>query len=171
MFKRIKQKKLQKRINANIAQRDVSQRNSKVKKVGFLIDESLHIDTEKLYDFSTELQLQHKDILIFVFVELQKKVPTMKDNEVSNKDFSWNGTLHNTSAATFLNTNFDVLIAMHQEKNVYIDLMVSESKANFKVGLENATHSLYDLILQLKPTDLITLKSELKKYLTVLNKL
>ncbi len=171
MLKKIKHKKLKIIIENTVAKRDISQRNNKVKSFGFLIDETLQISDDELYDFSKEFNLQHKDIKIFKYIQLKKKVPTLQDNQVSNKDFSWRGVLTNASAKQFLEIDFDLLVALHTQDNVYIDFMVSKSKAAFKVGLANANHSLYDLILQLKPTDLKTLKTELKKYLTVLNKL
>ena len=171
MLKKIKQKKLKKIITKNLTNRDISQRNKKIKTLGFLIDESLQINDEELYNFSKEFNLQYKDIKIFKYIQLKKKVPTLQDNQVSNKDFSWNGTLKNVSAQEFLNRNFDMLVVLQKDKNVYIDYMVSQSKAKFKVGLTPVNIALFDLIIQLKPTQLELFKTELEKYLTALNKL
>ena len=47
----------------------------------------------------------------------------------------------------------------------------STLKANFKIGLSNTDQRLYDLIIDVKPDQFGVFKEELKKYLTVLNKL
>ena len=53
----------------------------------------------------------------------------------------------------------------------FLDLMVSESKAKFKVGTAGADERLYDLLIELDIDNTEAIKTELKKYLTVLNKL
>ena len=52
MFENFKKRALQKHTEKNIKNRDTSQINSKMKTLGFLVDEMLFQDFEKLHDFS-----------------------------------------------------------------------------------------------------------------------
>ena len=87
MLKKIKQKSLQRQIVKNINSRDISQVNSKVATLGFLVDEKLHPDFEVLHDFSKKLNLLAKDVSVFSFVESKRKIPSLRQDQVYNKDF------------------------------------------------------------------------------------
>ena len=171
MFEKLKRKSLRKSIDKHLEERDVSQVNSVVKTVAFLVDESVFQDLESLYEFSNFLELQRKDVKVFTFQEVKKKMPSLRQNHINNKEFDWKGQIHNQNAAEFLETSFDVLIGYYKGNHDFLDAMVSRSNAKFKVGFSDADERLYDLLIAVdvhKPNDF---KLELKKYLTVLNKL
>lgn len=136
-----------------------------------LVDEHTIQEFEPLYDFSKSLELQPKDVKVFSFQEVKKKTPSLRQNQVNNKDFTWKGEIHNDNALEFLNLPFDILVGLYDGPHPYLDLMVSKSKAKFKVGCKNADERLYDLIITIPAGELQLLESELKKYVTVLNKL
>ena len=71
----------------------------------------------------------------------------------------------------FLDIHFDVLVGFYSEENEFLDIMVSRSKAKFKIGFEGADSRLFDLILQVNPMKFNQFKAELKKYLSVLKKI
>nr|WP_175445419.1 hypothetical protein [Ulvibacter litoralis] len=145
--------------------------NAPVKTIGFLIDEVSFNDFEKLYEFSKTLGIQRKDVKVFSFVPYQKKAPSLRQDQISNKDFSWGGVVKNTSAQEFLKTPFDVLVGYYNGTHEFLDLLVSESKARFKVGVVGADERLFDLLIAVELSKTESFKTELKKYLTVLNKL
>ncbi|PKA81898.1 hypothetical protein ATE92_0011 [Ulvibacter sp. MAR_2010_11] len=171
MFKKLKQKSLQKQTEKNIRQRDISQINEPLKRLGFLVDESEFQDFEELYDFSAALGIQRKDVKVFSFLEYRKKLPTLQQNQIHNKDFSWNGEIHNLNAQEFLDEPLDVLIGFYKGSHEFLDLMVSASKAKFKVGVAKADPRLYDLIIEIQPQKVVEFREELKKYLQILNKI
>jgi hypothetical protein len=171
MIKSIKERNLKIKTKNNIANRDISNRNKKINNIGFLVDASMNITDEALLSFSKLVQLKEKDIQIFKFLENKKKIPSLQVNEVSVKDFNWLGKLKNKNASQFLDTTFDVIIGILPEESLYLNWMMSASKANFKVGFKNAKEDLFDLIIQVDPSHLDVFKTELKKYLQVLNKL
>ena len=171
MFKKLKGKSLIKRTERNLDKRDLSQVNSTVKTLGFLVDETLFQDFELLYDFSVFLGLQRKDVKVFSFVEYRKKAPSLRQDQVNNKDFSWDGSINNQNAREFLDKPLDVLVGYYRGSHEFLDLMVSESKAKFKDGTAGADERLYDLLIELDIDNTEAIKTELKKYLTVLNKL
>lgn len=171
MFKNLKLKKIKKQTDKNLIKRDLSQVNAPLKTLGFLIDENTFQDLENLYEYSTLLGLQRKDVKVFSFVEFKKKAPSLRYDQISNKDFSWDGIISNKNAREFLDRPFDVLVAYYSGTHEFLDLMVSESKAKFKVGGVGVDDRLFDLLIAVDINETEAFKAELKKYLTVLNKL
>ncbi len=171
MFEKLKRKSLRKLTEKQLVVRDVSDINSPTKTLGFLVDEMLLQDFDVLYDFSKDLGLVPKDVKVFSFIEVKKKLPSLRQNQVQCKDFNWKGEMHNQNAQEFLDTEFDVLVGYYQGKNEFMDMMISRSKAKFKVGFAGADERLFDLIISVPPTQVDLFKNELKKYLTILNKI
>ncbi|SDX14529.1 DUF6913 domain-containing protein [Aequorivita viscosa] len=171
MLKKFKLYFLKKQTDKNLLQRDVSQRNTSLKYMGFLIDETFFNDFEKLFKFGTELGLQRKDIKQFTFLETKKKVPSLRENQISNKEFNWKGEIQNEEAKEFLNFPFDAIIGLYKGKHDYLDAMMAQSKAKFKIGFNNADDRLYDLLLTIDLKNPETFKSEVGKYLKILKKI
>jgi len=171
MFKKLKQYSIKKSIDKNLNSRDLSEVNAPLITLGFLVDEILFQDFEALYDYSNLLGIQRKDIKIFSFLGLKKSTPSMRQDQISDKDFAWDGTIKNLSAQEFLSKSFDVLIGYYKGSNTFLDMMVSESKAKFKIGGIGADKRLFDLLINVELENVEDFKDETKKYLTVLNKL
>lgn len=171
VFQKLKEKSLRKGVERNLQNRDTTQLNAKVRTVGFLVDEMEFTDFEALYDCYKELKLQPKDIKLFSFVESKKKLPSLRHNQVQTKDFDWKGNLHNQDAQEFIDKPLDVLVGLYQGQHPIIELMVSASKAKFKVGFQGADDRLYDLLLAIDPSDVEGLKIELEKYLKLFGKI
>lgn len=171
MLGKLKSKSLQKKIELLISKRDVSKRNSSLKRLGFLVDESSLDNIEVLYEFAMEIGIQPKDAKIFTYVETKKRLPTLRSNQITNKEFSWKGEIKSADANEFLDIPFDVLIGLYNEEHQYLDMMIVNSDANFKVGFAGADERLFDLVLSVEPKDLKAVGAELKKYLKILNKI
>ena len=171
IFQKLKQKSIQNGVERNLQNRDTTQLNAKVRTIGFLVDEMQFSDFESLYDIFKDLQLQPKDIKVFSFIESKKKLPTLRRNQVQTKDFDWKGNLHNQDAQEFLDNPFDVLVGFYSNRHPIIELMISASKAKFKVGFQGQDDRLYDLVLAVAPKNREVFKAELKKYLTVFGKI
>jgi len=171
MFAAFKKRAIQKHIRRNIANRDVSRRNEPLRKLGFLVDQDLLNDDQLLFEWGPEFGIHEKDIRVLCYLETKDKKPTLRQNQVYHKNFNWKGEVHNGEAEQFLAEPFDVLVGLYNGPNAYMDLMVSASKAHFKVGLKGGKDELCDLILGASGTRLDQIKKELKKYLRVLNKI
>lgn len=171
MFEKIKRRSLKKKIDQNLTSRDTSGINSELTTLGFLVDEALIPDLDAFDGFAMAYNLQPKDVKVFSFQEVKKKMPSLRQNQINNKDFGWNGEIHNQNAVEFLDKNFDVLVGYYQGKHEFMDLMTSRSKAAFKVGFPGGDERLFDLIMALDPKNVENFKDELKKYLLVLNKI
>lgn len=171
MFEKIKRRTLRKRIDQNITKRDISRINTEMITLGFLVDEALIPALEVFDSFSLEYGLQPKDVKVFSFQEVKRKTPSLRQNQINNKDFSWKGEIHNQNAVEFLDRKFDVLVGYYSGKHEFLDLMISRSNSAFKVGFPGGDERLFDLIIAVAPASVDSFKAELKKYLTVLGKM
>lgn len=170
MLEKLRQRAIRNQTEKTLRSRDTSEINSKLVTLGFMVDENLMSDFDRLYDFQKSLELRPKDVKVFSFLEVKKKLPSIRQNQLNNKDFTWRGELQNQNAIEFLDTPFDVLIGMYQGKNLFMDYLVAKSKARFKVGFTSADPRLFDLILGIPPDNIRLVESELKKYITILKK-
>lgn len=171
MFEKLKRKSIKKQKERNLKDRDYSQVNAPLTTLGFIVDESVVQDFESLYDFSLEFELQRKDVKLFSFIEVKRKTPSLRQNQINNKDFSWKGEINNQNAREFLDIPFDVLVCLYKDNNEFIEMMASSSKAKFKVSTTDADDRLFDLLIGVDPSNITELRSELKKYLTILKKI
>lgn len=171
MLKKVKQHSLKKHTEKNLTERDISQRNTSLNYLGFLVDEVLFDDFEMLYGFGKELGLQRKDVKVFTFVETRRKIPSHRQNQITNKEFTWRGEIQNQNAQEFLDFPFDVLIGYYKGKHEFLGAMVAQSKAKFKIGFSGADERLFDLLLTVDLQNPEAFKSEVKKYLRILKKI
>jgi len=171
MFKVIQKKRIQKKIEMYLKNRDISNLNDSVVTMGYLVDEDLFQDFEKLISVSKEMGLKDKDVKIFTFMNVKKKLPSLRQNQINNKEFSWKGIIQNQNANEFLDFPFDILVGFYKGENDYLDLMMTKSKAKFKVGFKGNDSRISDLIIDVDPLKTNDFKRELIKYLRVLNKI
>jgi hypothetical protein len=171
MLKRSLLQSLKKQIDKNLENRDLSQRNSKLKNLCFLVHENYFNDIEFLYTLGTELGLQRENVNVLIFAASGKRGDSHLKNIIVKKDFNGKGELLNTSAEEFLNYPFDVLIGIYEDKHTFMDLMVSMSNANFKIGFYGADPRLFDLLLDINPKNKEALEATIQKYLKIFNKI
>lgn len=171
MLKKLQKIFIKKNIDKNLLNRDLSNINDQLYSIGFLVDEEINIDFEKFYDISKELGLQLKDVKIFSFSEVKTKTPSLHQDKINNKHFNWKGEINNQNASEFLETPFDVLIGYYHHNNDYLDLLVSKSKAKFKVGFKGIDDRLFDLLIDVDPNKINDVKNEFIKYFRILNKI
>ncbi|WP_062623128.1 DUF6913 domain-containing protein [Aequorivita aquimaris] len=171
MLKKVKRHSLKKHIEKNLTERDFSKRNEPLKYLGFVVDEAFFDDFEMLYEFGRELGLQRKDVKLFTFVETRRKIPSLRQNQITNKEFTWRGEIHNQNAQEFLDFPFDVLIGYYKGTHEFLGAMVAQSQAKFKIGFNYSDERLFDLLLNVDLQKPEIFKSEVKKYLKILKKI
>jgi len=171
MFKKIQQRFLRKRIHKNLKNRDTSKINEPLKTLGFLVDEDLFNEFERLFELVKDIGLQRKDVKIFTFIRVKKKVPSLRQNQINNKHFTWKGEIDNLNAKEFLDIPFDVLVGYYKGDHEFLNLMMSASKAKFKVGFSGTDDRLSDLLINVDLIKVEEFKIEFIKYLRVLNKI
>lgn len=172
MFEKLRVRSSKRQALKILASRDLSNRNTRLECLAFLVDEALMDDFEKFIEFGLELGLQANNIKVFSFVEVKRKLPSMRQNQISNKDFGWRGEItNNQGASDFLEVPFDVLIGFYQGEHKFLDILTAKSKARFKIGYNQADIRLFDLLLSADLKNFEGFKHETTKYLKLLNKI
>lgn len=161
----------QKYINKLLAARKAAVDNRKIQSVGIILNIDEFNDFEAFRSYLKELGIKLNKTKIINFIKDNKEVDFHWETYFTPKDFGWKGKINNVELQTFIETEFDALICFYKEDALELNTIVAQSKANFKIGLSNTDQRFYDLIIDVKPSQFGIFKVELKKYLTVLNKL
>jgi len=171
ILKAFKTNSNQKYINKLLSTRQVAVSNKVMSSVGVILNMAEFSDFEAFRTFFKSLGLQPARIKIIAFVEDVKSANPLWDTYFNPKDFGWKGKINNIELQTFIDTDFDVLVSFYKEDCLELNLITAASKANFKVGLSAVDNRLYDLMVDVSTKELEVFKSELTKYLNVLNKI
>ena len=171
IFKAFKEKSNQKYVNKLLNARKVAVSNKKINSIGVILHLNEFSDFEAMRTYFKALGIKPNKTKIIAFVEDAKDANPLWDSYFNPKDFGWKGKITNIELKTFIDYEFDALISFYKEDILELNLITASSKANFKIGLSNEDSRLYDLIIDVKPKQFALFKNELKKYLTVLNKI
>lgn len=161
----------QKYINKLLAARKATVDSRKISSVGVILNFEEFKDFEAFRTYLKELGVKPNKTKIITFIKDEKDINFHWETYFTPKDFGWKGKINNVELQTFIDTEFDALISFYKDEILELNSIVAQSKANFKIGLSNIDQRLYDLIIDVKPSQFAIFKEELKKYLTVLNKL
>ncbi|WP_298367210.1 hypothetical protein [uncultured Lutibacter sp.] len=143
--------------------------SAKIKSVIILADESC--DKNKLVnEVSYQLKLDDKSITIITIDK--KNVKSEIENGVfTPKDFGWYGRIKSEELKSILTKKYDLLINYSKIDNLYNNLVLLQCNSNFKVGFAHLDNRFYDLLINCKFKEISLFNKELKKYLTILNKI
>jgi hypothetical protein len=95
----------------------------------------------------------------------------LEKNIFSPSDFGWYGGVKSNRLRQILTKKIDLLINYSKIENLYCNILLLQCKAGFRVGYSDSDNRFYDLMINCKRDDHDTFGYELKKYLTILNKL
>lgn len=176
MFKSIKDKFKRKSslkyLDENIGNRVACSRVRKgVSKIGCIVDIDVVEDANVFYDFIKEFSLKPNAVKIIGYKKEHDKNSPYSTPVFSDSDVGWGGKIENSYALEFLNREFDVLISYYNKDVLALKLLTLQSKARIKVGLSEIDNNLNDLILNTQMKDFDLFKTELGKYLKVLNEI
>ncbi len=161
----------QKYVNKLLNVRQVAVSSLKMNSVGVILNMNEFSDFDAFRTYFKTLGISPAKTKIIAFVEDAKDANPLWDTYFNPKDFGWRGKINNVDLQSFINTEFDVLISYYTRESLELKLITAASKANFKVGLIQDDKRMFDLMIDVKTKDFQLFKIELKKYLTVLNKL
>lgn len=171
ILKAFKEKSNQKYVNKLLAARKATVNANKIKTIAVLLNAEEFVDFEVFKVFFKELNLVSPKHKIIAFTLDDKLEHNQWDTYYSPKDFGWKGKINNIDLQTFLDEDYDVLISYYKEEVLQLNLITALSQANLKVGLSRNDERLYDLIIDVKPKNILVFKREFQKYLNILNKL
>ncbi|GLU44495.1 DUF6913 domain-containing protein [Allomuricauda sp. NBRC 101325] len=146
-------------------------REKGITSVGCIVDVDNFKNAEAFYELIEEFSLRPNAIKIIGYKKEFDKNSPYAIQIFSDKDLGWKGQIENGYVLEFLGREYDMLINYYEVDSLMMKLLSVKSSARLKVGLGAQDPKLNDLILNTPLNDFKLFKSELKKYLKVLNEI
>ncbi|WP_297762224.1 hypothetical protein [uncultured Muriicola sp.] len=150
---------------------DLERNRNEIKKVGVIVDLDTFQNADLFYQFIDMFNLRPNAVKIMGYRGFYDKNSPYSTPVFSDKDLGWGGAVENSYALEFLTKEYDLLVNYYTQDTLILKLMTVKTKARIKVGFAEIDPELNDLILQTQLQDFNTFKTELKKYLNVMNEL
>ncbi|MGB6267935.1 MAG: hypothetical protein WBF67_02915 [Olleya sp.] len=171
ILKGFKEKSNKKYIIKCTENRVVTENKTTIKSVGILVDNKEFSDLEWLNGFTKDLKINQNNLKILSLFNIKKEETSVYTNTFFEKDLGWKGQLKSQIAKDFVANTFDLLISFYETEALALQVITAATDAQLKVGICNANQSINDLIIDTKIKDKAIFKSELIKYLNILNKI
>lgn len=146
-------------------------REKGITSVGCIVDVDHFEKADSFYELIDEFSLRPNAIKIIGYKREYDKNSPYAIQIFSDKDLGWKGQIENGYVLEFLGREYDMLINYYEEDNLMMKLLSVKTQARLKVGLGSQDTKVNDLILNTPLKDFKLFKSELKKYLKVLNEI
>lgn len=169
-FKKIKKRFLQKKYQTLLKHplRRKSPVHKHITTVGILALDSISSNVDLQQHVTDTFGVRNPKIYSF---RNFSKDHTASYKHFSEEDFDWKGNITDSSLQAFLDADFDMLITFFERDHLYLAYATLSSKASLKVGYANVNSQLFDLEIQVDHADISTYLLEVKKYLTILDRL
>ena len=170
MISKLKQKSIQKIYDSTIVKKTEKVYSAnKVTNVAILID-SESLENVMVANLINKLPFKKENIVVLIYREYSKK------QEISSKfftdnDFGYKASLKSDNLKKFVKNDYDLLINYVKTPNLYTNIITLLSNASLKTGFAGIDDRLYDLVISDEGLNEAVLNQELKKYLTILNKI
>ena len=166
IFSKIKEYFLQKELQRSSKANSRVVLASTIKRIGILTIKELNDE----YYFKEKVKKvfpQYRSVNCYSYRDFNK-TDEKSFTCFSEKDFDWRGGIKDNSLQSFVNESFDVLICYFDSNHVFLESLVQQSKAHFKIGFSNINQSLFDLEISESIKNVDSFNLELKKYLQIL---
>ncbi|CAM1365375.1 conserved hypothetical protein [Tenacibaculum litopenaei] len=142
---------------------------TKIKKVAVVLDnESLvNVITANL---TNKFPFKASDIRFLVYRKFEKGQEASELFFTEN-EMGYKASLKSDNLLNFVKNDYDLLINYTKSFNLYTNVITLQSNARFKAGFAEVEDQLFDLIVTDTTFNEAVLNQELKKYLTILNKI
>lgn len=143
--------------------------SSKVKHVRVLLDCSLEIEQQFFVELAKAFGIPPVNITVFAFrasKEIEKQYAHFFDAEEVTYFGKFQGDL-----ALMCEKEVDLQINYFNRENLYMQWVSTHARKKLSVGFSAVDQRLNDVIFDFSPTDKVTFKEELVKYLTILKRL
>lgn len=144
------------------------------RKVGILYTLDEAPDYDKISEFVTQLQLEHKEVKALGFVKtkglIHRFLPKLSYDFFSKKDITWFYRPIHDTVRNFMDKEFDLLIDLNLSDSFPLKYIAGLSRAICRVGrFSEDNTSYYDLMIDVKPA--MTFDEylfQIKHYLTII---
>jgi len=166
-----RKKSNEKYLNKLVSERHVNVDDNKIESLGVIVNIDENIDVELFKTLAEELKIHPNKLKVITFSENVKDDVISWDNCYNPKDFGWKGRIKNVELESFLDLKLDALISYYEEEILELKCITAASKAKLKVGILQTDERINDLIIKTNIKEFHVFKTELFKYLTILNKI
>ncbi len=149
---------------------DISRKKG-IRSVGCLVDLDTFDNPNQFYEFVEDFGLRPNAVKIIGYKSYYDKNSPYSTPVFSDKDLGWKGNIENSYVLEFLGREYDLLVNYYTKENLLLQIMSVKAKARVRVGFKELDVKYNDLILDTPINNFKTFKSELKKYLKVLNEI
>ena len=121
-----------------------------VNQIGILFHLDAETDPEPLARFIKKLEQDHKKLKILTYFEYAHSHPYKFYIDCFLKsDINWKGEINSAKMTVFLDTQFDFLFCIESEKQPVFDIILSQTKANCRVGVyDKERTNLFELMVE-----------------------
>ncbi|MGB0974424.1 MAG: DUF6913 domain-containing protein [Flavobacteriaceae bacterium] len=169
-LKGFKRKSAQKYLMQQLQEKRVVDQ-SKIRTVGVLVDATVFESFPFLNELAEVFGVQNRAIELLYYHPDKKVAETFSEPIFTDTNLVFKGQLNNSMATDFINKDFDVLLSFYNEDKLLLNLAAVRSKANYKIGFSGVNDDINDLCVVTELSDIKTFTFELKKYLSILNKI
>jgi len=148
-----------------------SSKKKGISTIGCIVDVDAFPKKEVFNDLINEFSLRPNSVKIISFKRDYDEDSMFTTHVFSTKDLGWKGKIDNSYVREFMDREYDLLINYFNEENLLMKLLTAQTKARIKVGFGDIDLKVNDLILNTPLSDYQIFKSELKKYLKILNEI
>ncbi|SEB53640.1 hypothetical protein SAMN04489761_1270 [Tenacibaculum sp. MAR_2009_124] len=170
MIGNFKYKSIEKQYN-KLKEKNIVSNNKggKVKSVAVILDNA-SLENVITSNLASKLNFDKKNITFLVYRNFSKK-----DEEVpkffTEKEIGFNASLKSDNLKNFVKNDYDLLINYTKSSNLYTNVITLHSQAKLKAGFAGIDDKLFDIVVSDATFNEAVLNQELKKYLTILNKI
>ena len=146
-------------------------RDRGVTSIGCIVDLDKFPDGERFYELIDEFSLRPNAVKIIGYKRDFDNTSPYAIQIFSDRDLGWKGDIENGYVLEFLGREYDLLINYYEDDHLLMKLLSIRTPSRLKVGFGSLDPKFNDLILNTPFKDFNLFKSELKKYLKVLNEI
>ena len=149
----------------------LSDRQHGVLSIGCIVDLDKFNNAEIFNKLIKEFNLQPNGVHIIGYKKDSGTHSPFGIQICEENDLGWNGNIENSYVSEFFGREYDVLINYYTDNKLVLKLLTARTNARIKVGFPSVDTKLNDLIIQTSINKFDIFKTELKKYLKILNEI
>ena len=171
ILKGFKEKSNKKYFNKLLVKRTVSSISKPIGSLGVILNIDEFSNLESIKSLSEFFNINPNKFQFITYTTVNENSEAVDYPCYSEKDIGWSGKIKNAELEAFLNTPFDALISYYFTDLLDLKVLTAASKADFKIGVLQEEQRLNDLIINVNPEAIEVFKTELLKYLRILNRI
>lgn len=170
MISTLKKKSIQKTYDKLVVKKvNTLHKEAKVKSVAILLDNEALVNVV-IANLTNIFPFEKTDIRVLVYKEYSKK-DEPSPQFFTEKDLGFKGSLKSDNLKNFVKNKYDLLINYTKTPNLLTNVVTLLSEADIKASFAEIDDRLYDIVVSDDSFNEAVLNQELKKYLTILNKI